>query len=108
MTSTMVGTAAYMAPEILTQGGYDKTVDWWALGILIYEMLHGVPPFYDNNIHFLFAKIKSPKVLPKLSEDISANASDLILKVRFIVLRIFSYFKKIIRKDSVIIEISMK
>jgi len=43
------GTAEYLAPEILMNQGYDKMIDWWALGILIYEMLVGLPPFYSNN-----------------------------------------------------------
>jgi len=50
-----------VAPEILKSKGYDKTVDWWALGILIYEMLHGVRPFQDKNIYLMFEKIKSDK-----------------------------------------------
>jgi serum/glucocorticoid-regulated kinase 2 len=37
---------------------YDKTVDWWALGILLYEMICGHPPFFDANIHLMFEKIK--------------------------------------------------
>ena len=60
-TNTLVGTAAYVAPEILKGNGYDKSVDWWALGILIYEMLHGKPPFYDKNVYLMFQKIKDVK-----------------------------------------------
>jgi len=43
-----------VAPEILKGKGYDKTVDWWALGILLYEMLHGQPPFFDKNVYIMF------------------------------------------------------
>ncbi len=74
----MVGTAAYVAPEILKGKGYDKSVDWWALGILIYEMLHGKPPFYDKNIYLMFQKIKDERIQPIYSSDISDEAKDLI------------------------------
>ena len=45
------GTPEYLAPEILLSNGtqaYDKTVDWWSLGCLIYEMLAGYPPFSNK------------------------------------------------------------
>jgi len=54
---TWVGTPEYMAPEILNSQGYDEGVDWWALGVLIYELLTGASPFLANTQDGIFANI---------------------------------------------------
>ena len=46
-TYTLCGTPEYMAPELFKQSGHGRGVDWWALGVLAYEMVCGAPPFYD-------------------------------------------------------------
>jgi serine/threonine protein kinase len=49
LATSYCGTPEYLAPEMVGLSGHDMTVDWWALGILIYEMLIGVTPFYNKN-----------------------------------------------------------
>ncbi|KAI9138445.1 kinase-like domain-containing protein [Paraphysoderma sedebokerense] len=56
-TNTFCGTAEYLAPEVLTGTGYNKSVDWWSLGILLYEMTAGLPPFYSENVNVMYQKI---------------------------------------------------
>ncbi|OQD76591.1 hypothetical protein PENDEC_c004G06569 [Penicillium decumbens] len=56
-TNSFVGTEEYIAPEVIKGCGHTSAVDWWTLGILIYEMLYGTTPFKGKNRNATFASI---------------------------------------------------
>ena len=79
--NTFCGTIEYMAPEIINNEQYDKSIDIWSLGVLLFEMIHGFNPFENNknNINLLIENIKNKKV--KFEKNISDECKDLIMKM---------------------------
>jgi len=59
--NTVCGTEIYMSPEMLSGGGYGKESDLWSLGVMLYELLGGHPPFYHNNESEVMNMIKEAK-----------------------------------------------
>lgn len=85
LAMSFCGTAEYLSPEMLTGAGHDHTVDWWTLGILLYEMLVGIPPFFHKNKHRMYFLIKEASVTFPIPEKhkifVSQDAQDLITKL---------------------------
>jgi serum/glucocorticoid-regulated kinase 2 len=79
-TKSFVGTPEYVAPEIILQTGHNKAVDIWCFGILLYEMVYGLPPFYNKNQNIMLNWIlKLEPTFPKMII-ISDDLKDLIKK----------------------------
>ena len=78
-----VGTPDYIAPEVFGKQGYNETVDWWSVGVILYEMIIGYPPFFADEPSLTCKKImhwKKTLHIPK-EAGISKEASDLIKKL---------------------------
>ncbi|TIA90968.1 hypothetical protein E3P99_01300 [Wallemia hederae] len=78
-TNTFCGTPEYLAPELLLNKGYTKSVDWWTLGVLLYEMLSGLPPFYDENTNEMYRKILQDPL--RFGDEFSPDAKDILSRL---------------------------
>ncbi|CAM9277638.1 unnamed protein product, partial [Ascophyllum nodosum] len=81
--STQCGTPGYVAPEILRAEPYGTSVDMWSIGVIIYILLGGYPPFHDENQTRLFRKIKAGnfKFHDEYWGSVSSDAKDLIRRL---------------------------
>nr|AML79570.1 putative LOV domain-containing protein [Acacia argyrophylla] len=77
-SNSFVGTEEYIAPEIITGAGHSSGIDWWALGILLYEMLYGRTPFRGKNRQKTFANILHKDLTFPSSIPVSLAARQLI------------------------------
>ena len=78
-----VGTPDYIAPEVFTQKGYGQEVDWWSLGIIMFEMMVGYPPFYSDSSTETCKKILDWKNYLEIKPEIniSKEAVDILKKL---------------------------
>jgi len=83
LLKTACGTPGYVAPEVLRGKGYGKEVDMWSVGVILYILLCGFPPFYDDNVQVLFEQILSGHFdfPPTYWAGVSESAKDLIRKL---------------------------
>ncbi|XP_015491731.2 microtubule-associated serine/threonine-protein kinase 2 isoform X3 [Parus major] len=76
------GTPEYIAPEVILRQGYGKPVDWWAMGIILYEFLVGCVPFFGDTPEELFGQVISDEIAwPEGDDALPPDAQDLISKL---------------------------
>jgi serine/threonine protein kinase len=76
MTKSFCGSLAYLAPEMIKRQGHGKAVDWYLLGVLLYEMLVGMPPYFSPNRDQLYQNIQNAKL--KMPTTLSVETRNLL------------------------------
>ena len=81
MAKSFCGSIAYLAPEMINRTGHGKAVDWYLLGVLFYELLVGVPPYFTSNQEQIFMNIKNAELyIPSFISNKAANLIKTLLK----------------------------
>jgi len=83
LMTTACGTPGYVAPEVITHEAYSTQIDMWSVGVIVYILLCGFPPFYGENDAQMFRKIRAAqyKFLSPYWDSISAEAKDFVSKL---------------------------
>jgi microtubule-associated serine/threonine kinase len=79
--SQVLGTPDYIAPEVILGAGYDRAVDWWSMGVILYEFLTGTTPFYGNTVEEIFQRtINDSVAFPDYEDDDEDDGGDALTR----------------------------